>query len=239
MQRSVTGVIENRIIYVLILVTIVQTLYPFTANNSQASIIVYNLLYASLMVAGTLVARENLWLTRFLIFLGVMWAVTGVVYALNQESIWVVFMTYGVFIAFESTIVQVLIRYIFAARTINRDVIFAAVAVYLLLGALFVPVYGIIETVSFSKMGEHAFVDGANPMGEDDIFPWQTFIYYSYATLTTMGYGDVLPVNMWARSAASVEAIVGVLYITIIMARLVALYTSTEVERELAEERER
>jgi len=44
--------------------------------------------------------------------------------------------------------------------------------------------------------------------------------------LTTLGYGDVLPVPAWARSIASVEAIVGVMYTTIIMARLVGVYVS-------------
>ena len=34
----------------------------------------------------------------------------------------------------------------------------------------------------------------------DEIFPWQNLIYYSYATLTTLGYGDILPVTLWARS---------------------------------------
>ena len=39
-----------------------------------------------------------------------------------------------------------------------------------------------------------------------------------------MGYGDILPVTMWARSAASLEAIIGVMYTAIIVSRLVALY---------------
>ena len=67
-------------------------------------------------------------------------------------------------------------------------------------------------------------MDASLPPGE--FFPWQSFIYYSYATLTTLGYGDILPVTMWARSMASLEAIVGVMYITVIMARLVGLYSS-------------
>jgi hypothetical protein len=65
------------------------------------------------------------------------------------------------------------------------------------------------------------FVDG---LGSAEIFPWQNFVCYSYLTLTTLGYGDVLPVSLWARSMTSLEAIIGVLYLTIIMARLVGLY---------------
>ena len=92
-------------------------------------------------------------------------------------------------------------------------------------------IYGIIEGITFSQTGQHAFSDPTAVPGE--IFPWQNFVYYSYATLTTLGYGDVLPVTLWARSFASVEAIIGVLYITIIMARLVGLYAAGEVEQDL------
>ncbi len=110
---------------------------------------------------------------------------------------------------------------------LNRDsrshaIIVAASAVYLLLGAVFVPVYGLIETLI-----PGSFIDGSLPSGA--ILPWQNFVYYNYATLTTLGYGDILPIAMWARSAASMEAVIGVLYITVIMARLVGLYAQEKL----------
>jgi hypothetical protein len=46
--------------------------------------------------------------------------------------------------------------------------------------------------------------------------------------LTTLGFGDMSPTTMWARSVAITEGIVGVLYVTIIMARLVSLYVTRE-----------
>ena len=65
-------------------------------------------------------------------------------------------------------------------------------------------------------------MDNLNPAAA---VQWQQFIYYSYVTLTTAGYGDVLPITLWARSLANMEMVIGVLYVTIIMARLVGLYT--------------
>ncbi|MCZ6631886.1 MAG: ion channel [bacterium] len=52
---------------------------------------------------------------------------------------------------------------------------------------------------------------------------------YSYATLTTLGYGDITPTTLWAGSFAGLEAIVGVLYIAILMARLVGLYAHQKI----------
>jgi hypothetical protein len=126
-------------------------------------------------------------------------------------------------------VIQVMLRFIFAARRVTRDVLYAAVAVYFLLGALFVPVFGVLESVTFAQTGGHAFVDNvAGPAGIP--LPWQNLVYYSYITLTTAGYGDILPATLWARSLASLEAIIGVLYLTIIMARLVGLYAASDIE---------
>ena len=72
---------------------------------------------------------------------------------------------------------------------------------------------------------------------EDSVVPWQVIVYYSYATLSTLGYGDVLPVTAWARSAATFEAVVGVLYTAVIVARLVGLYAAGEVEEDARSEK--
>jgi hypothetical protein len=110
----------------------------------------------------------------------------------------------------------VLVRYIFLTRAVTRDVLYAATSVYLLLGAIFVPIYGLLET-----LWPGSFVDNTAP---DAPVAWQQLLYYSYTSLTTMGYGDVLPVSWWARSLATAEAVIGVLYIAILMGRLVGLY---------------
>ena len=56
-------------------------------------------------------------------------------------------------------------------------------------------------------------------------------MYYSFVTLTTLGYGDIYPVRDGARILAMLEATLGQLYLVILVARLVGLYTSQESER--------
>ena len=58
-----------------------------------------------------------------------------------------------------------------------------------------------------------------------------TMMYYSFVTLTTLGYGDIYPVRDGARIMAMLEATLGQLYLVILVARLVGLYTSQESER--------
>jgi len=207
--------IKGNVSYLLILVSLNQVIYPITQWGSLY-LMLYQLLYASMFAAGVYVASDS---RRHLVITtstALIYLIFGVWYAVDPTDNWKILITYVALIPFLTTVIMVLLRYIFITKTVTQDVIYAAVSVYLLLGALFVPIYGILETI-----WPGSFVDSATPKGP---VLWQQLIYYSYATLTTMGYGDVLPISWWARSIASTEAVVGVLYLAILMARLVGLY---------------
>jgi hypothetical protein len=224
---SFTEAVEGKVIYVLVLVILVQTIYPMTISASPIPLLIYQGMYMSLFIAGILIARDNPRVMRVLVILGICWMISGATLTFNQNALWAVLLSYVAIAPFQAMVIWVLLYFIFKTRRVTRDVLYAAVAVYFLIGGFFVPVYGLIETLTFAYTdGNHAFSTSEMVVGE--IYPWQNFVYYSYVTLTTMGYGDILPVNLWARSAASVEAIIGVLYTTIIMARLVSLYVSDE-----------
>jgi hypothetical protein len=88
-----------------------------------------------------------------------------------------------------------------------------AVAAYLLLGVLWADAYALVALVrpgAFS--GPLSPADGP-----------RAWFYFSFVTLTTLGYGDVLPVHPAARSLAILEAVTGPLYLAILVARLVSL----------------
>lgn len=221
--RDITHLVEGKVIYLLAFVAAVQTLYPITAYGSLAAI-GYQVFYAGLLVTGVLLARDTPFHARALAVLGVVWLAAVLLFDFNQTAVFAQLIAYGALFLFQAMVVQVMLRFIFAARRVTRDVLYAATAVYFLLGALFVPLFGVLESMTFAQTGGHAFVD--NVAGTAAPLPWQNLVYYSYVTLTTAGYGDILPVTLWARSLASLEAIVGVLYLTIIMARLVGLYAA-------------
>ncbi len=207
--------VSGKVIYLLILVVLNQFIYPITQAGGLY-LLLYQFLYASMFVAGIYVASDT---RRHLIITAstaAIYLVFGVWYALDPTDQWKILTAYLALIPFLATVIWVLLRYIFSTRRVNRDVLYAAVAVYLLLGAIFVPMYGLLQTV---RPG--SFVDNTYPAG---LVQWQQLLYYSYVTLTTVGYGDVLPVSWWARSLATAEAIIGVLYLAILMARLVGLY---------------
>jgi hypothetical protein len=104
----------------------------------------------------------------------------------------------------------------FRAGPINVHRIQGAVAAYLLLGLAWALAY---ETVALVATGAFSFAGPAE--GERG-----RFIYFSFVTLSTLGYGDVTPVHPVARSLAVAEALTGQLYPAILLGRLVSLATA-------------
>lgn len=108
----------------------------------------------------------------------------------------------------------------------------AAVSAYLLLGFGWALVYSTIEHLApgsfqddLARGGhEHAVLAG---------FPH--LIYYSFATLTTLGYGDVIPTSTLARSFSTLEAVIGQLYLALLVARLVGLHIARLAVNQLTE----
>ena len=96
-----------------------------------------------------------------------------------------------------------------------------AIAAYLLLAIFFAYVYGLIEHVYPNSL--HFPENWPAMKGELH----QGYLYFSVVTITTLGYGDITPVHPWARSAVMLEAIIGPLYLAILVARLVSLGLET------------
>jgi len=120
-------------------------------------------------------------------------------------------------IAHHLVILIVLARYTFTRREVFTEVILAATALYLILGSIFAAIYGVIFW----------FDPDAFTSATGGAVGWQQLLYYSYVTLTTLGYGDVLPVGHVAQSMAAFQAIAGTLYTVLLLSRLVGMHTTS------------
>ena len=98
-----------------------------------------------------------------------------------------------------------------AKGVLNAEKIAAAVCVYLLLGVVWQDLYILVDVLIPGSYN-------AESLSITD------FLYFSFITLSTLGYGDITPVNSPAQALAFTEALVGQLYLTILVARLVGLY---------------
>jgi hypothetical protein len=129
---------------------------------------------------------------------------------------------YGGGLLFIGFIVLEFLRFIMRAPRVDFGVLCAAIATYLMLGMLW----------SFA----YILVDGLVPnsfvftVGPDTIHSMNHFtaLYFSFTTLSTVGYGDIVPVSGIARILAMAEAVFGMFYVTLLIARLVALYSANK-----------
>lgn len=186
--------------------------YPLSAAGGAWPALFY-LFYATIFVAGTwaLSASRAYRLGAALSGLAVFLAGLVNSYAPGPTAALAVYLTS---MAYHGVMIAVLARYTFQARTVMTDVVLAATSLYLVLGSAFSAVFATIEWLapgSFATSSEAAIT-------------WQQMIYYSYVTLTTVGYGDITPTGFYAQAFAAFEAILGVLYTVLLLSRLVGLH---------------
>jgi len=116
------------------------------------------------------------------------------------------------------------LRYTLHDQTVTASTIYGAISTYLLMGLTWAHGYMLIDLLSVdaflspaSQAYEHRFLD---------------FIYYSFVTLTTLGYGDVIPLSNVAKTFSWLEAVVGQIYLTVLIAQLISQYVNRQSKKE-------
>jgi hypothetical protein len=111
------------------------------------------------------------------------------------------------------------------ARRVSADTIVGGICVYLLIGLCFAMMFGLISDLDPGSIREGGQTIMRSVDGEKH--PATRLLYFSFVTLTTLGYGDIRPHGEIAQMMAVAEAVIGQLYLAIFVARLVALYVAT------------
>ncbi|MGI9647060.1 MAG: potassium channel family protein [Acidimicrobiia bacterium] len=115
---------------------------------------------------------------------------------------------------FAVTTLVMILRYVLTQRRVNSNVIFAAVSAYLLIGLLFGTVFSWMAYADPAAFQPPRNVE----TGDSSLF------YYSFVTLTTLGFGDISPVTEGAKALTVIEALLGQVYLVVLIARLVAMH---------------
>ncbi|MCP3961987.1 MAG: two pore domain potassium channel family protein [bacterium] len=125
--------------------------------------------------------------------------------------------------AFLGYIGLVILREVLADGEVTRERILGSICVYLLIGLCWSAIYDILYTLD---AGAFRFPAGSEPSALAAPDGHFELVYYSFVTLTTLGYGDITPVSSVARGLTTLEAVTGQLYIAVLVARLVGLYVA-------------
>jgi len=123
--------------------------------------------------------------------------------------------------AFLGFVSAALFSYLGLGGSVTSGRLYGLVSLYILLGVFYYAIFNLIETVH-----PHSFLETV--ASAPDRVTRHSLLYLSIITLTTLGYGDIVPVTPAARMFAAFEAMTGVLYIAITVARLVSAYQKTD-----------
>jgi hypothetical protein len=152
---------------------------------------------------------------------GIGLAVVGVILnavAVNSTSGVGIFGSFAALMGFLCIAIWCVLKQIAITNVISANRIIGAVSLYLLLGVFWAVAYTVVEI--------------ANPGSFDGLTVrygqgWDSdWLYFSFVTMTTLGYGDMLPLSAIARMLAYVQAVFGQFYIAILVAGLVSAYLS-------------
>jgi voltage-gated potassium channel len=128
--------------------------------------------------------------------------------------------TRGVGLLFIGFVIVQLLRFIVFAPRVDSEVLCAAIAGYLLSGFAWSLAYALL-----GHLDPNSFVFTLDLKSGQSMNGF-TGLYFSFITLSTVGYGDIIPVSEVARMLAILEAMFGMFYMALLIARLVSLYSS-------------
>ncbi|MCB1135718.1 MAG: two pore domain potassium channel family protein [Chlamydiia bacterium] len=121
--------------------------------------------------------------------------------------------------------ILMILPFLLHAEEVETEEIYGAAALYLLLGLIWASLFQAVEILypgSFHIESIHNL---------DRVFNWSDLLFFSFTTITTLGYGDIVPVTSQARSLAMIEAFTGVIYLAVIISRSIGLYVAQSLEK--------
>lgn len=122
-------------------------------------------------------------------------------------------------VIFFSMVIAGIISLIIRSEVICREIIYAAILLYLLAALMWAFIYTFLELVDPASFN----VELNRSTGYLSVFQ-----YYSFVTITTLGYGDITPITDVAKAFSVLEAVIGQLYLVVAVAWLVGMHVSTK-----------
>lgn len=181
-------------------------------------ILMYSIM-AMLIVSGPMATAETrrqrlLTISLALLMIGLGYAAT---FAAGTGIHFTALMVAALFFA---TLIYLISRALLMRQTrVTSETLWAAVNVSVLFGMMFAFLYSAVLVVDPAAFSGGILDEGQQMLAE-------SMIYYSFVTMTTLGYGDITPKIHTAATLAYVQALIGQLYVAILIARLVSMYNS-------------
>ena len=201
-----------RYLYLLVALVVMLVAYPYAGGGGALGVAAVMIPIASVFALGT---RHRHWV--ILLALAIV-TVAGIIQeAAGAGVLPLVAVGVSALLLFGYTTIFILWRVLRSPR-VTGDTLCGAIAVYLMIGLTWSLAYVLLEHV---HPGSYRLAAAGMQRADG-----KDLLYFSYVTLATLGYGDVVPVTDGARSLAVLEGLCGTVYMAILVARLIGLHLS-------------
>lgn len=212
---------KARFLTLMISLLLLFVIYPFLSHFRIASIIL-DVFFTIILLSGVFALSENKRLLRFAVLLAILTIITSWSNELIKNSLLTLLSLCFYLLFFILTAISILI-YVLRDEEVTKEKIFGAVSVYIMIGIIWAMIYGILEI--FTPGSFSINIQSAAARATDFTHGGLEFLfYYSFVTLTTLGYGDITPASAPAQTFSALEAMIGQLYLAVMIARLVGLH---------------
>ncbi len=123
----------------------------------------------------------------------------------------------------DALIIVWFISYATSTRITTTDRIYGAILVYIIIGFFFADVFRGLDLIE-----KNAFSFPSASVNDKETLFMNDYLYLSFTTLTTMGYGDAVPRSPMAKRLCNIEACVGVIYMAVFIGRLIGVYAGKD-----------
>jgi hypothetical protein len=222
--------IKGSYLFLLVSLLFLFFFYPFV-QRSPAGILILDIFFLFILLSSiyAISERKNVFVISLLLALTAFGSTVLNYFLMTVSLRLVAISAYGLF--FVLMAVAILSTFL-KTKKVTIETIYASICVYLLLGIIWTMMFSAIEIIEPGSFlsGGAPVVDFSGDPVKRNIFA--NFIYYSFVTLTTLGYGDIIPVSPQARALSSLEAVIGQLYIAVLIAGLVGMHIGQSGEKE-------
>ena len=215
MDHILEALSQNRFFILLILILSAIGLTPFLDHFIQTRILMDVFLTAIFLAVIFAIRSKRSHLIIASILVLPLIAATWSIYFYDYTQISMLTRIFGA-LFFGYTVI-IILQIVFRSTEVTRETIFAAVVAYLLIALMWAFIYMILE---MAVPGSFSFPEESRRLES------MRFEYFSFVTITTLGYGDVLPISNRASALAFLEALIGQIYLVVVVAWLVGMFVS-------------
>jgi len=226
-NNTLEFIAKYKFIYLLVALLLFLLIHPLFEHLVFARILL-QILDSAVLVTAIYAVCQN----RKLLILGILLLLPAIIgswslYVFEIPALDLMARSFSaLFFAFAATVMML---NVFSEEEVTVDTISGAICVYLMMGLTWAFIYSVIE---FLAPGSFTINKVPLSLGGDRYYEIPLFLYYSFVTLTTLGYGDITPLTPPARAFSYVEAIIGQIFVAVLIARLVGLHIARSTSKD-------